>query len=164
MTITELPGVGTDEAWDGFADGPWTDSIDVRDFIQRNYTPYAGDASFLAGPTAKTLRTWDTLEREYLSVERARRVYDVDTHTPADVDAFPAGYISGDDDVVVGLQTDVPLKRAMMPNGTITAPSRKATRQPQSVNCCVVSRLASTVPTMPAASTAVSCVIYCSEP
>ncbi len=118
MTITELPGTATDEvAWDGFTQGPWTDTIDVRDFIQRNYTPYAGDASFLAGPTAKTLRTWDTLEREYLSVERARRVYDVDTPTPADVDAFPAGYISADDDVVVGLQTDVPLKSAMMPNG-----------------------------------------------
>ena len=118
MTITEIPATATDEvAWDGFAAGPWTDTIDVRDFIQRNYTPYTGDASFLAGPTAKTLRTWDTLEREYLSVERARRVYDVDTHTPADVDAFPAGYISADDDVVVGLQTDVPLKRAMMPNG-----------------------------------------------
>ena len=118
MTITEIPAAATDEvAWDGFAAGPWTDTIDVRDFIQRNYTPYSGDAGFLAGPTAKTLRTWDTLEREYLSVERARRVYDVDTHTPADVDAFPAGYIGTDDDVVVGLQTDTPLKRAMMPNG-----------------------------------------------
>ncbi len=118
MTITELPATATVEtAWDGFAAGPWMDAIDVRDFIQRNYTPYTGDASFLAGPTAKTLRVWETLERDYLSVERQRRVYDVDTHTPADVDAFPAGYISADDDVIVGLQTDVPLKRAMMPNG-----------------------------------------------
>jgi formate C-acetyltransferase len=63
------------------------------------------------------LRVWDTLEKEYLSVERKQRVYDVDTKIPADIDAFPAGYISGDDDVCVGLQTDVPLKRAMMPNG-----------------------------------------------
>ena len=118
MTITEIPAAATDEtAWDGFTEGPWTATIDVRDFIQRNYTPYLGDAAFLAGPTAKTLRTWDTLEREYLSVERERRVYDVDTHTPADIDAFPAGYISADDDVVVGIQTDTPLKRAMMPNG-----------------------------------------------
>ncbi|OKL52476.1 pyruvate formate lyase family protein [Buchananella hordeovulneris] len=105
------------EAWEGFVDGPWRDSIDVRDFIQRNYAPYEGDASFLAGPTAKTTGLWETLEKQYLSVERERRVYDVDTKTPADIDAFPAGYISGDDDVVVGLQTDVPLKRAMMPNG-----------------------------------------------
>ena len=104
-------------AWDGFAPGSWQDAIDVRDFIQRNYTPYDGDASFLAGPTAKTLAVWDHLERNYLSEERRRRVYDVDTRTPADVDAFPAGYICPEDDVVVGLQTDVPLKRAMMPNG-----------------------------------------------
>ncbi|GAA4801307.1 formate acetyltransferase [Corynebacterium canis] len=104
-------------AWEGFASGPWQTAIDVRDFIQRNYTPYQGDASFLAGPTDKTLRVWDHLESKYLSEERARRVYDVDTETPADIDAFPAGYISADDDVIVGLQTDVPLKRAMMPNG-----------------------------------------------
>ena len=106
-----------DKAWAGFTPGNWTEVIDVRDFIQKNYTPYLGDASFLAGPTDKTLRVWDTLEKKYLSEERARRVYDVDTHTPADVDAFPAGYISEDDDVIVGLQTDTPLKRAMMPNG-----------------------------------------------
>ena len=104
-------------AWAGYAAGPWQEGIDVRDFIQRNYTPFDGDASFLAGPTAKTLNIWNTLERDYLSVERAKRVFDVDTKIPADVDAFPAGYISTDDDVIVGLQTDVPLKRAMMPNG-----------------------------------------------
>ena len=107
----------TTEPWAGFAAGPWREAIDVRDFIQRNYTPYDGDASFLAGPTDKTLRVWDHLERNYLSVERKNRVYDVDTETPADIDAFPAGHISADDDVIVGLQTDVPLKRAMMPNG-----------------------------------------------
>ena len=104
-------------AWEGFEQGPWQDSIDVRDFIQRNYTPYEGDAAFLSGATEKTLRLWDTLEENYLSVERKRRVYDVDTETPADVDAFGPGYISDDDDVIVGLQTDVPLKRAMMPFG-----------------------------------------------
>ncbi|MBH5300001.1 formate acetyltransferase [Corynebacterium silvaticum] len=104
-------------AWEGFAAGPWQEDIDVRDFIQRNYTPYDDDASFLAGPTEKTLRVWDTLEKNYLSVERKKRVFDVDTDTPADIDAFPAGYISEDDDVIVGLQTDVPLKRAMMPFG-----------------------------------------------
>ncbi len=114
MTTTEN---ATTQQWRGFETGPWTETVDVRDFIQRNYTPYEGDASFLAGPTEKTLRVWDTLEKEYLSVERKQRVYDVDTKTPADIDAFPAGYISGDDDVCVGLQTDVPLKRAMMPNG-----------------------------------------------
>ena len=105
------------EAWKGFESGPWTEGINVRDFIQRNYTPYDGDSSFLAGPTEKTERVWDTLEKKYLSVEREKRVYDVDTHTPSDIDAFPAGYISEDDDVIVGLQTDTPLKRAMMPFG-----------------------------------------------
>ncbi len=104
-------------AWEGFTPGPWQDSIDVRGFVLANYTPYEGDAAFLAGPTDKTLRVWDTLEKDYLSVERKNRVYDVDTHTPAEIDAFPAGYISDDDNVIVGLQTDVPLKRAMMPNG-----------------------------------------------
>ena len=105
------------DPWRGFADGAWRERIDVRDFIVGNYTPYDGDAGFLADPTEKTLRVWETLERDYLSVERERRVYDVDTATPADIDAFPAGYISEDDDVIVGLQTDVPLKRAMMPSG-----------------------------------------------
>lgn len=103
--------------WDGFEAGTWTSMVDVRDFIQKNYTPYEGGQEFLVGPTEKTLRLWDTLEKNYLSVEREQRVFDVDTETPADVDAFGPGYISEDDDVIVGLQTDVPLKRAMMPFG-----------------------------------------------
>lgn len=104
-------------AWEGFTPGNWCETIDVRDFIQKNYQPYEGDASFLAGPTEKTKRLYDHLDKKYLSVERQKRVYDVDTDTPADVDAFGPGYISDDDNVIVGLQTDVPLKRAMMPNG-----------------------------------------------
>ena len=113
---THTDAVNTD-AWQGFTPGAWNARIDVRDFILSNYTPYDGDASFLAGPTDKTLTVWNTLQRDFLAVERAKRVYDVDTHTPADVDAFPAGYICPDDDVIVGLQTDTPLKRPMMPNG-----------------------------------------------
>ena len=105
------------KAWEGFVKGNWCDEIDVRDFIQLNYTPYEGDASFLAGPTEKTLRVWNTLEEKYLSEERKVRILDIDTDTPADIDAFKPGYISEDDDVIVGLQTDAPLKRAMMPNG-----------------------------------------------
>ncbi|MBB1509412.1 formate acetyltransferase [Tessaracoccus sp. MC1756] len=103
--------------WDGFTEGPWRTQIEVRDFVQRNYTPYDGDASFLAGPTEKTTATWQRLEDNYLSVERRNRVFAVDAETPADIDAFPAGYIWKGDDVVVGLQTDTPLKRAMMPFG-----------------------------------------------
>ena len=119
MTV-EAPSrdaVNSQDPWEGFTPGPWQNSIDVREFILANYTPYTGDASFLSGPTAKTLNVWETLQRDYLSVERAKRVYDVETHIPGDVDAFPAGYICSDDDVIVGLQTDTPLKRPMMPNG-----------------------------------------------
>lgn len=105
------------KAWEGFVKGNWCDEIDVRNFIQLNYTPYEGDASFLAGPTEKTMRVWNTLEEKYLSEERKVRILDVDTDTPADIDAFKPGYICEDDNVIVGLQTDAPLKRAMMPNG-----------------------------------------------
>ncbi|HAM44241.1 MAG TPA: formate acetyltransferase [Propionibacteriaceae bacterium] len=106
-----------DTPWNGFTEGLWTTSIDVRDFILRNYTPYTGDAAFLAGPTDKTLDVWETLQRDYLSVERERRVYDVETHIPADVDAFAPGFICDRDNVIVGLGTDKPLKRPMMPAG-----------------------------------------------
>ncbi len=106
-----------EDAWEGFAKGPWVDTIDVRDFIQRNYTPYEGDASFLAKATEKTLGLWQALEDDYLKEERKVRILDVDVDTPSDIDAFKPGYISADDDVIVGLQTDSPLKRAMMPNG-----------------------------------------------
>ena len=116
MTVSTEPQL-ENRAWEGFEPGLWTERIDVRDFIQRNYTPYDGDASFLEGATDKTLRLWDHLDKNYLAVERERRVYDVDTETPADIDAFKPGYISEDDDVIVGLQTDTPTKRAMMPNG-----------------------------------------------
>lgn len=114
MTTVTAPDT---QAWEGFHEGPWQEAIDVRDFISRNFTPYSGDAEFLSGPTEKTLRTWKHLEDNYLSVERQRRVYDVDTSTPADIDAFAPGFISDDDNVIVGLQTDTPLKRAMMPYG-----------------------------------------------
>ncbi|WP_263436470.1 pyruvate formate lyase family protein [Corynebacterium coyleae] len=116
MTVSTEPQI-QNKAWEGFTPGPWTEHIDVRDFVQRNYTPYDGDASFLEGATEKTLRLWDYLDKNYLAVERERRVYDVDTDTPADIDAFKPGYISEDDDVIVGLQNDTPTKRAMMPNG-----------------------------------------------
>lgn len=116
MTVSTEPQL-ENRAWEGFEPGLWTERIDVRDFIQRNYTPYDGDASFLEGATDKTLRLWDHLDKNYLAVERERRVYDVDTETPADIEAFKPGYISEDDDVIVGLQTDTPTKRAMMPNG-----------------------------------------------
>ncbi len=103
-------------AWRGFVTGPWVDRIDVRDFIQRNYTPYDGEADFLAGPTERTTKIWETLS-EMFPAEREKGVYDIDTHTPGAITSHGPGYISEGDEVIVGLQTDAPLKRAMIPNG-----------------------------------------------
>ena len=110
-TTTTLSG-----AWQGFTTGPWNDEIDVRNFIQCNYTPYEGDASFLVGPTERTTRVWDHLASMFPE-EREKGVYDVDAKTPSTITSHAPGYISEDDQVIVGLQTDAPLKRAIMPNG-----------------------------------------------
>ncbi|WP_425464668.1 formate C-acetyltransferase [Nocardia yunnanensis] len=111
--------IGTEprtEAWTGFQGGLWRDAIDVRDFIQHNYRPYEGDGSFLAGPTARTLGIWDKLSAMF-PAERERGIYDVDQHTPSTITAHGAGYIDEDNELIVGLQTDAPLKRAIMPYG-----------------------------------------------
>ena len=105
------------EAWDGFAPGPWTGAIDVRDFIQRNYTPYSGDGDFLAGATPRTRAVWDRVAA-LMRAERARGgVLDADPGTPSTITSHAPGYIDRDNEVIVGLQTDAPLKRAIMPNG-----------------------------------------------
>jgi len=103
-------------AWDGFARGPWVEHVDVRDFIQRNYTPYTGDASFLTGPTARTTALWQRLTAMF-PAERVRGVHDVDATTPSTITSHAPGYIDRDAELIVGLQTDAPLKRAIMPNG-----------------------------------------------
>ena len=103
-------------AWNGFVPGPWQDHTDVRDFIQRNYTPYTGDAGFLAGPTERTTALWQRLT-EMFPAERAKGVYDIDANTPAMITAHAPGYIDRDHEIIVGLQTDAPLKRAIMPFG-----------------------------------------------
>ncbi len=108
--VDTLPG-----AWLGFVGGPWVDDVDVRDFLQRNYTPYAGDASFLAGPTARTRTLWSTVEG-LLAAERAGG-YRVDAATPSRITSHEPGYVDQQREIVVGLQTDEPLKRAIMPNG-----------------------------------------------
>ncbi len=102
--------------WAGFTSGPWQDEIDVRDFIQLNYTPYAGDDSFLAGPTERTLGIWNKLSTMF-PTEREKGVYDVDYQTVSGIDAFAPGYIDKNNELIVGLQTDAPLKRAIMPYG-----------------------------------------------
>ncbi len=103
-------------AWHGFAEGDWRTSIDVADFVRRNRTPFEGDASFLSGPTERTGIVWGAVSSLFPE-ERARGIYDVDTARPAGITAFPPGYIDKDRELVVGLQTDAPLKRAIMPNG-----------------------------------------------
>ncbi|MBO1336473.1 formate C-acetyltransferase [Streptomyces sp. VRA16 Mangrove soil] len=120
MTATPAEKTTHGEAWEGFKGGLWRDAIDVRDFVQQNYTPYEGDGSFLAGPTERTTAMWDRLLGMF-PTEIERGIYDVDAKTPSRIDAFRPGYIDGDakdhKDLIVGLQTDAPLKRAIMPNG-----------------------------------------------
>lgn len=120
MSTSTVPTTGSthegEPGWAGFARGTWVDRIDVRDFIQLNYTPYDGDASFLAGPTARTTAMWARLA-EMFPQERERGVYDIDAHTPSTITSHLPGYIDEEHELVVGLQTDAPLKRAIMPNG-----------------------------------------------
>ena len=102
--------------WQGFTGGRWQDHVDVRDFIQANVTPYTGDAAFLAGPTERTRTLWARLTGMFPQ-ERARGIYDVDVRTPASITAHAPGYIDQEHELIVGLQTDAPLRRAIMPNG-----------------------------------------------
>ncbi|GAE89009.1 formate C-acetyltransferase [Acetivibrio straminisolvens] len=107
------------DAWRGFDRGNWCQEIDVRDFIIKNYTPYEGDDSFLAGPTEKTRKLWEKVS-ELLKKERENGgVLDVDTRTISTITSHKPGYIDRELEVVVGLQTDEPLKRAIMPFGGI---------------------------------------------
>lgn len=102
--------------WDGFIGGPWQDQVNVRDFIQRNFTPYTGDDSFLAGATERTSALWGKLTAMFPQ-EREKGVYDIDYSTISGIDAYEPGYIDKDNELIVGLQTDAPLKRAIMPYG-----------------------------------------------
>ena len=108
------------DAWNGFDSGDWQTEINVRDFIQKNYTPYLGDSSFLSAPTEKTKKLWDeVLELYKKEKESPGSVLDIDTKTISTVSAHDAGYIDKDLEEIVGLQTDKPLKRAIMPFGGI---------------------------------------------
>jgi formate C-acetyltransferase len=105
----------TKEAWRGFKPGLWQRDVNVRWFLQQNYTPYDGDDSFLAPATDRTKRIWKKLE-EMFPEERKKGVLDVSL-IPSSITAHAPGYIDKDSEVIVGLQTDAPLKRAIMPNG-----------------------------------------------
>ena len=110
------------QAWRNFKGTHWTDDINVRDFIQNNYTPYNDDESFLVGPTEATNRLWGRLQ-ELQKEERAKGgVLDVETEVVSSLTAYGPGYVDEnlkDLEKVVGLQTDKPLKRAFMPFGGI---------------------------------------------
>lgn len=102
-----------------FAEGKWTKEIDVREFILANYTPYDGDESFLASPTENTQKLWKQLS-DKMKIERDRGgVYDIDEHTISTITSHKPGYINRELEVIVGVQTDEPLKRAIMPFGGI---------------------------------------------
>ena len=106
--------------WDGFdKSGEWTKEIDVRGFIQRNYTPYTGDDKFLADATDRTKKLWDEVLELYKKERENGGVLDADCKTPSAVNAYDAGYIDKELEQIVGVQTDAPLKRAIMPNGGI---------------------------------------------
>ena len=108
------------DAWNDFESGDWQSEINVRDFIQKNYTPYEGDSSFLENPTEKTKKLWDEVLELYKQEKAAPGgVLDIDTKTVSTVAAHDAGYIDKDLEEIVGLQTDKPLKRAIMPFGGI---------------------------------------------
>lgn len=107
----------TKQAWDGFKTGKWTESVDVLDFIKLNYTPYEGDDSFLAPATERTKALWEKVLVLMKKEIEKNGCLDADVSTPSTIDSHKAGYIDKDAEVIVGLQTDAPLKRAIMPCG-----------------------------------------------
>ena len=117
MTATAAPNKTrtSEPAWSGFHPGLWQADIDVRDFIQQNYTPYDGDGAFLAPATARTLAIWNRLTALFPE-ERTKGVLDV-SPIPSSITAHAPGYIDKDNELIVGLQTEAPLRRAIMPNG-----------------------------------------------
>ena len=105
------------QEWQGFKPGAWTESIDVRDFIQNNYTPYSGNEEFLSGPSQRTLRLWEELKVLLKREIDTGGVLDADQEVVSSIVSHKPGYIDKELEVVVGLQTDAPLKRALMPFG-----------------------------------------------
>ena len=107
-----------ESAWTGFKAGTWCDSVDVRDFVQHNYTPYDGDGAFLAHATERTTRLWAKVV-ELMRQEHEKGILDADTNVVSTITSHAPGYVDRDLEVIVGLQTDSPLKRALLPLGGI---------------------------------------------
>lgn len=102
--------------WDSFSGDVWKREVDVRNFIQNNYTPYEGDDTFLVESTERTKKIWSKLT-EMFEMERAKGVYDAETKYPSGIDVYGPGYIDKENEVIVGVQTDAPLKRGIYPKG-----------------------------------------------
>lgn len=119
IAVNNKPIKTLDGPWVGFAPGVWQNEISVRDFIQNNYTPYTGNSDFLAGPTSRTTSLWDSVMEMVKEEQRKQAPLDFDADTPAGITSHGAGYIDKDNELVVGLQTDAPLKRAIVPFGGI---------------------------------------------
>src|SRR3974390_2969719 len=115
MAAISTTAAAGNPAWSGFRPGLWQKKIEVRYFIQQNYEPYDGDATFLAGPTERTKRIWENLNEMFIE-ERKKGVLDI-SPVPSSITSHGPGYIDRDSEVIVGLQTEAPLKRAIMPNG-----------------------------------------------
>ena len=131
------------EAWEGFKEGIWTGEVDVRDFIQKNYTPYEGDESFLAGPTERTKELWGEVLDLLLKEREQGGVLDMDTKTVTGIVSHPAGYIDNahrEKETIVGLQTDKPLKRALHVNGGIRIACQAASQHGYKIDENVVER------------------------
>ena len=107
------------EEWNNFNSGAWENEVNVRDFIQKNYTPYEGDSSFLASATEKTLKLWDEVLELYKKEREAGGVLGISNDVASTISSHEAGYIDRNLEQIVGLQTEEPLKRAIMPNGGI---------------------------------------------
>ncbi|HHU71579.1 MAG TPA: formate C-acetyltransferase [Clostridiales bacterium] len=106
------------QEWNGFNPGSWISDINVRSFIQHNYTPYEGDESFLVGPTKRTTKLWEDVS-DLMKEETKKGIIDAETSVPSTITAFGPGYLDKDNEIIVGFQTDKPLKRGIMPNGGI---------------------------------------------
>lgn len=106
-------------AWNGFTQGEWQKSVNVRDFIQKNYSPYEGDETFLTGATEATTLLWDQVMEGIKLENRTHAPVDFDTDLAATITSHDAGYINKKLETIVGLQTEAPLKRALIPFGGI---------------------------------------------
>ena len=122
MPMTKPGKFDSKGAWDGFRGEIWQEEINVRDFIQKNYTPYDGDESFLTGPTSRTEKLWNHVQKLQKEEREKGGVLECETEVVSGLTAYGPGYISEDMkdlEQIVGLQTDKPLKRAFMPYGGI---------------------------------------------